>query len=424
MARPAPTARSSALRILNSVLGEGRLMSEVLGTGLLDPLSAPDRARAQRLANDTLRGMERADRLLNRHLRKQPPLSVRNVLRLATVEICMGGDAHGVVNEAVALVGQDRRTFAMKGLVNAILRKVADTGHEQWELLRAPRLPKWLRVPLVEAYGPERVAAIEKVQFDTPPLDITPKDAAQIDHWAQELGGQIVLGGSIRMTNAGQVSALPGFADGSWWVQDAAAALPVRLLGDISGKTAIDLCSAPGGKTMQLAAAGAKVMAVDNSQTRMGRVKENLERTGLVARTKIKDALQTSGEFDAVVLDAPCSATGTMRRHPDLPHAKDGSDFGALIELQSQLLDHAIGLLKPGGRLVYCTCSLLPDEGECQVEEALGRHQNLQIDQAAMNAEFIDPQMRSDEGGLRLTPDMLGDKGGLDGFYIAVLTKT
>ena len=170
MARPAPTARSSALRILNSVLGEGRLMSEVLGTGLLDPLSAPDRARAQRLANDTLRGMERADRLLNRHLRKQPPLSVRNVLRLATVEICMGGDAHGVVNEAVALVGQDKRTFAMKGLVNAILRKVADTGHEQWELLRAPRLPKWLRVPLVEAYGPERVAAIETVQFGTPPF--------------------------------------------------------------------------------------------------------------------------------------------------------------------------------------------------------------------------------------------------------------
>jgi 16S rRNA (cytosine967-C5)-methyltransferase len=226
------------------------------------------------------------------------------------------------------------------------------------------------------------------------------------------------------MTNAGQVSALPGFADGSWWVQDAAAALPVRLLGDISGKTAIDLCCAPGGKTMQLAAAGGKVMAVDNSQTRMGRVKENLERTGLVARTKIKDALQTVGEFDVVVLDAPCSATGTMRRHPDLPHAKDGSDFGALIELQSQLLDHAIGLLKPGGRLVYCTCSLLPDEGECQVEEALARHQNLQIDQAAMNVDFIDPQMRSDEGGLRLTPDMLGDNGGLDGFYIAVLTKT
>jgi len=424
MARPAPTARSSALRILNSVLGESRLMSEVLGTGILDPLSAPDRARAQRLANDTLRGMERADRLLNRHLRKQPPLSVRNVLRLATVEMCLGGDAHGVVNEAVALVGQDKRTYAMKGLVNAILRKVADTGQEQWELLRAPRLPKWLRVPLVEAYGPERVAAIETVQFGSPPLDITPKDASQLDHWAQELGGDVVLGGSIRLTNAGQVSALPGFADGAWWVQDAAAALPIRLLGEISGKTAIDLCCAPGGKTMQLAAAGAKVMAVDNSQPRMGRVKENLERTGLVARAKIKDAFQTVGEFDVVVLDAPCSATGTMRRHPDLPHAKDGSDFEALIDLQTQLLDHAVGLLKPGGQLVYCTCSLLPDEGECQVEEALARHPNLQIDQSAMDADFIDAQMRSDEGGLRLTPDMLGAVGGVDGFYIAVLTKT
>jgi len=424
MARPAPTARSSALRILNLVLGEGRLMSEVLGTGLLDPLAAPDRARAQRLANDTLRGMERADRLLNRHLRKQPPLSVRNVLRLATVEICMGGDAHGVVNEAVALVGQDKRTFAMKGLVNAILRKVADTGLEQWKLLRAPRLPKWLRVPLVEAYGPERVAAIETVQFQSPPLDITPKDPDELNHWAQQLNGEIILDGSIRLKNAGQVSALPGFSDGAWWVQDAAAAVPVRLLGDLSGKTAIDLCCAPGGKTMQLAAAGAKVMAVDNSQPRMGRVKENLERTGLVARTKIKDALQTVGEFDVVVLDAPCSATGTMRRHPDLPHAKDGADFGELIDLQSQLLDHAIGLLKPGGCLVYCTCSLLPDEGECQVEEALERHQNLQIDSTAMTADFIDPKMRSEEGGLRFTPDMLGDLGGVDGFYIAVLTKT
>lgn len=424
MARPAPTARSSALRILNLVLGEGRLMSEVLGTGLLDPLAAPDRARAQRLANDTLRGMERADRLLNRHLRKQPPLSVRNVLRLATVEICMGGDAHGVVNEAVALVGQDKRTFAMKGLVNAILRKVADTGLEQWKLLRAPRLPKWLRVPLVEAYGSERVAAIETVQFQSPPLDITPKDPDELNHWAQQLNGEIILDGSIRLKNAGQVSALPGFSDGAWWVQDAAAAVPVRLLGDLSGKTAIDLCCAPGGKTMQLAATGAKVMAVDNSQPRMGRVKENLERTGLVARTKIKDALQTVGEFDVVVLDAPCSATGTMRRHPDLPHAKDGADFGELIDLQSQLLDHAIGLLKPGGCLVYCTCSLLPDEGECQVEEALERHQNLQIDSTAMTADFIDPKMRSEEGGLRFTPDMLGDLGGVDGFYIAVLTKT
>lgn len=424
MSRPAPTARSLALRILNLVLGEGRLMSEVLGTGLLDPLAAPDRARAQRLANDTLRGMERADRLLNRHLRKQPPLSVRNVLRLATVEICMGGDAHGVVNEAVALVGQDKRTFAMKGLVNAILRKVADTGLEQWELLRAPRLPKWLRVPLVEAYGPDRVAAIEAVQFQSPPLDITPKDPNQLNHWAQQLNGEIILDGSIRLKSAGQVSALPGFSDGAWWVQDAAAALPVRLLRDISGKTAIDLCCAPGGKTMQLAAAGAKVMAVDNSQPRMGRVKENLERTGLVARTKIKDALQTVGEFDVVILDAPCSATGTMRRHPDLPHAKDGSDFAALIELQSELLDHAITLLKPGGQLVYCTCSLLPDEGECQVEEALERHQNLQIDQTVINPEFIGSHMRSAEGGLRITPDMLRDLGGVDGFYIAVLTKT
>ena len=211
MARPAPTARSSALRILNSVLGEGRLMSEVLGTACLTRC-LPLIVRVRSAWPMTHCAGWSARIAFKSSFAQTTPLSVRNVLRLATVEICMGGDAHGVVNEAVALVGQDKRTFAMKGLVNAILRKVADTGHEQWELLRAPRLPKWLRVPLVEAYGPERVAAIETVQFGTPPFGHHTKRRRQIDHWAQELGGQIVLGGSIRMTNAGQVSALPGFA--------------------------------------------------------------------------------------------------------------------------------------------------------------------------------------------------------------------
>jgi 16S rRNA (cytosine967-C5)-methyltransferase len=231
-----------------------------------------------------------------------------------------------------------------------------------------------------------------------------------------------VLGGSLRLTSAGQISALPGYESGAWWVQDAAAALPVRLLGDIAGASALDLCAAPGGKTMQLAAAGAVTRAIDISPTRLSRVEENLRRTQLEAQLEAQDALEHGGEsYDIVLLDAPCSATGTIRRHPDLPYAKDGSDFFELIELQSRMIDHAISLLNPGGRLVFCTCSLLPDEGECQIEEALKRHSGLKIDHSALETDIVDSQMKAAPEGLRLRPDMLSDKGGLDGFFISIL---
>ncbi|WP_173487753.1 RsmB/NOP family class I SAM-dependent RNA methyltransferase, partial [Aliiroseovarius sp. xm-m-354] len=185
----------------------------------------------------------------------------------------------------------------------------------------------------------------------------------------------------------------------------------------------LDLCAAPGGKTMQLAAAGAVVTAVDQSHPRMQRVKENLTRVGLKAKTLTKDARAVEGEFDAILLDAPCSATGTIRRNPDLPHAKDGSEFGDLIELQSELIDHAWSLLKPGGRLVFCTCSLLPDEGEVQVDEALERHGDMTVDRAALDLPGVEAAWQSEEGGLRLRPDFWADKGGMDGFYIACLRK-
>ena len=215
---------------------------------------------------------------------------------------------------------------------------------------------------------------------------------------------------------------MPGYDSGAWWVQDAAAALPVRLLGDITGLSALDLCAAPGGKTMQLAAAGAGTRAIDISPTRLSRIKDNLARTQLQAQLEAEDALEHSGaSYDIVLLDAPCSATGTIRRHPDLPHAKDGSDFFELIKLQSRMIDHAVSLLNPGGRLVFCTCSLLPDEGECQIEEALQRHRGLKIDPSVFEAEFIDSQMMASPEGLRLRPDMLSDQGGLDGFFISIL---
>ncbi|MAM25819.1 MAG: 16S rRNA methyltransferase [Rhodobacteraceae bacterium] len=414
-------ARKAAVYLLDQVLGEGRLMSELLAGGAFDRLPPEDRARAQRLANDTLRGLERADRLLQQHLSKYPPLTVRNALRLGTVELCQGGAAHGVVNAMVSIVSAHRRYGHLKGLTNAVLRKVAAAGPEAWAALRPPRLPKWLRGPLVDAWGAQAMQAMEAAHFAGAPLDITPRgEAAAI---STTLGAQLLPTGTLRMPEAGQVSAMPGFATGDWWIQDAAAALPVQVLAPRKGEDVLDLCAAPGGKTMQLAAAGAQVTAVDASAPRVARLKENLARVHLPAKVKTADARQIGGSYDAVLLDAPCSATGTIRRHPDLPHAKDGSEFGELIALQGELLDHAWSLVKPGGRLVFCTCSLLPDEGEVQVDEALERHPDMVVDRSALDLPGVSPEWITAEGGLRLRPDYWADIGGMDGFYIACLRK-
>ncbi|UWR22202.1 RsmB/NOP family class I SAM-dependent RNA methyltransferase [Sulfitobacter sp. S190] len=415
-------ARKSAVYLLDQVLGEGKLMSELLGAGALDHLPADDRARAQRLAQDTLRGLERADRILQKHLTKYPPLTVRNALRVGTVELCTGTAAHGVVNAMVTFVSGHKRLGHIKGLVNAVLRKVAAEAPDVWVARRAPRMPKWLRGPLVEAWGADAIAAIEKVHFAGAPLDLTARDDAQAVAAALD-GAEVLPTGSVRVPNAGQVSAMPGFEEGAWWVQDAAAALPAMILDAQPDELVADLCAAPGGKTMQLATTGAEVRAVDDNPSRMGRVKENLARTGLRARTFIKDARQFKGEFDAILLDAPCSATGTIRRHPDLPFAKDGSEFAGLMALQEELLDHAWSMLKPGGRMVFCTCSLLPDEGEVQIDEALERHADMRVDADALDLPGIDPAWISSEGGLRLRPDYWSDIGGMDGFYIALLRK-
>lgn len=414
-------ARRSAVYLLDMILGEERLMSELLSAGALDKLPPDDRARAQRLAMDTLRGMERADRLLQKHLSKYPPLTVRNALRVGTVELCQGGAAHGVVNAMVELVATHKKLGHLKGLTNAVLRKIAADGPEAWEALRAPRLPKWLRGPLTEAWGPDAMTGIEAAHFAGAPLDLTAK--RDPESLAVAVGGTVLPTGSVRVADAGQVTTMPGFAEGDWWVQDAAAALPVKILAPQKGEAVLDLCAAPGGKTMQLAAAGAQLTAVDNSKQRMQRVRENLARVHLPAKVVVVDARRFEGTFDAILLDAPCSATGTIRRHPDLPHAKDGSEFGDLIELQSEMIDHAWSLLNPGGRLIFCTCSLLPDEGEVQVDEALERHADMRVDRDALAVPGVDPAWTTQEGGLRLRPDYWPELGGMDGFYIACLRK-
>lgn len=414
------SARGIAVKLLNRVIIDGRLLSEL--SEELAPLAPAERARALRLTTQTLRGLDRADRLLSRQLRKRPMPHVMNILRLGTVELCNGGDAHGVVNDLVALLDGNPRYKKLKGLVNAILRQMAGDAGKPWKDLRVPRLPDWLRAPLVAAWGNGAVSAMEKAHFSGASLDISVKENPEV--WAERLGGFSLPTGTVRIDSRRQVSTLEGFKTGDWWVQDAAAAMPAKILQPKAGERILDMCAAPGGKTMQLAAEGASVIALDQSEWRIERLRENLRRTSLGAEIVIENALEYKSEpFDAILLDAPCSATGTIRRHPDLPYAKDGSEFSELIELQSALLEHAIGLLKPDGRLVYCTCSLLPDEGEVQIEELLQRHPDFKTDRKSFDFPGIDPTWMTPEGGLRIRPDFWPELGGMDGFYIACLRR-
>jgi 16S rRNA (cytosine967-C5)-methyltransferase len=320
-----------------------------------------------------------------------------------------------------------RKTAHAAGLVNAVLRKVAAEG-EAWAGLPPQRLPGWLRGRLLSAWGAQAVAAIERAHAAGAPLDLTPRDgdAAAL---AARLGGAVAATvlptGSLRLSGAPQVSALPGFAEGAFWVQDAAAALPARVLAPRPGERVADLCAAPGGKTLQLAAAGAEVTAVDVSADRMARLAENLARTGLAAHCVVADARDWRPEAppDAILLDAPCTATGTIRRHPDLPFVRRPEDVKPLVALQADLIDRALALLRPGGRLLYATCSLLPEEGERQVAAALARHPGLAADPGALALPGVEPDWRTPEGGLRLRPDFWAEAGGMDGFYLVLCRK-
>jgi len=413
--------RRAAHYLMDQIFEDGRLLSELIGGGALDHLEPADRARAQRLTTDALRGLDRADRMLKPYLKKAPPENVMNALRLGVIELTGGEAAHGVVNAYVEITSQNKNTHSFKGMVNAVLRKIATEGPDAWHKRNVPLMPGWLRQPLVAAWGRKPMDAMDAAHFAGAPLDLTPKgDPAAL---AAAVNGIVLPTGSVRVPNAGQVSSLAGFEAGEWWVQDVAAAVPVQMLAPTKGMTVLDICAAPGGKTMQLAAAGAVVTAVDISKTRMGRVDENLSRVKLKADLQVADAFDLTGQYDAVLLDAPCSATGTIRRHPDLPYAKDGTEFADLIAQQEAMIDHSLTLLKPGGKLVFCTCSLLPDEGEVQVEEALERHPGLTVDRTATDRAGIDPDWTTFEGGLRLRPDYWPEMGGMDGFYIAVLTK-
>lgn len=409
---PPDPARALAAALLAGVAA-GRALDE--GDGGPEPPEV--RARALRLAATTLRHLPRADAVLAPHLKRPPPAPVRAALRLAVVEHhALGAPAHAVVDGAVRLMQAQRATRPFAGLTNAVLRKA--TAFPGWASLPVPRLPGWLRDPLVAAHGARAVAAIEAAHLDGAPLDLTPRPGA--DPAPLRARGAVDLpGGSLRLAAGSQVSALPGYDAGAFWVQDAAAAQPVRaLLAHLTpGATAIDLCAAPGGKTLQLAAAGLRVTAVDLSEARMGRLRANLARTGLAAEAVVADALAWAPQApaSAVVLDAPCTATGTIRRHPDLPHLRRPADLATLSALQAALFDRAVGFLAPGGVLVYATCSLLAAEGEDIVAAALARHPGLTV------LPVTAPLGRASGPGWRTRPDDLAHLGGIDGFFFALL---
>lgn len=415
---PSLAPRIAAIDLIATVIGTRMGLSEVLSR---PPESFRDlppeaRARAQRLAVETFRQHGRADALLRKPLRKAPPEPVLWVMRLAVVEmLALGAPAHGVINDAVELVRREEFP-KLAGLVNAVLRQVVEAGG--WDATPMPRLPDWLRGALQNAYGAKITQAIEAAHQAPAPLDLTLKGA-----WPEGLEGEMLPTGSLRLQEYRQITALPGYGDGAFWVQDAAAALPVQALGDVAGLRVLDLCAAPGGKTMQLGARGAQVTALDISDARMVRLRENLARTGLQADLVTADALtwRPDQPFDAVLLDAPCSATGTIRRHPELPLIRARDEVKALQSLQAALLDRVLdpaqGLIKPAGRVVYCTCSLLPAEGEEQIAKALTRHdaQPLPLDLPGL------PPEAKVTHGLRTRPDFWPDRGGMDGFFIAAL---
>jgi 16S rRNA (cytosine967-C5)-methyltransferase len=413
---PSHAPRAAAHALVMAVVTEGRSLSEVQPHAFT-ALPPEGQARAMRLALAGFRHMGRADHFLRAPLRKTPPDPVLWALRLAVTEMgAIGAPAHGVINDTVGMLKRSQPKFA--SLANAVLRLVADSLLQDWATAPPPRLPGWLCGALQNAYGNAATVAIEAAQEAIPPLDLSLRGP----HPAG-LEGVALPTGSLRLLAGQQVSALPGYTDGAFWVQDAASALPARWLE--GQERVLDLCAAPGGKTMQLATLGAKVTALDLSHARLARLRDNLARTGLQAQIVCADALTWTPDlpFDAVLLDAPCSATGTIRRHPELPLLKTKDGLRALRDLQAQLLDRvldpATGLLKPGGEVVYCTCSLLPSEGEDQITAALARHPGARLVHRPIPG--VPPEWQSEDGPIRTRPDYWPELGGLDGFYMALL---
>ena len=436
---PGFLVRRIAADILENVLRRRRPLDEQLHD-ISAQLPERDRALVRVLVATVLRRLGTLRHLLARYLeRGAPPVArVESALLIGAAQILwLDVPDHAAVDLAVQLARADRQAAHYAGLVNGVLRRIirdgAQEGVQHIAQMDGAALdtPDWLMARWTRNYGAQTAHAIAVAHGREPALDFTVREDPQ--YWAGKLGGRVLATGSVRAVVHGGVAQLPGYGEGAWWVQDAAAALPARLLGEVRGRSVADLCAAPGGKTAQLAAAGAHVVAVDRASRRLQRLRENLARLNLSADVVEADVLGwRAGPFDAVLLDAPCSGTGTIRRHPDIPWIKRPADIAALVIAQQKLLARAAELVKPGGVLVYCTCSLEPEEGSQIVRDFLAeepkfRRRPIKAGEAQVSGDWLTP-----EGDLRTLPCHLADPdgadpdsamAGLDGFYAARLER-
>ncbi|MBI3452837.1 MAG: methyltransferase domain-containing protein [Rhodospirillales bacterium] len=424
----APNARAVALDLIEATLRRRRPLDDAFeGHPTIARLAARDRAFTRLLAATTLRRLGQIDAALAACLDKDltpKARDIRDILRLGAAQLLfLDTPPHAAVGETVELAAGRRAPY--RPLVNAVLRRLARDGAGLLASQDAPRLntPDWLWNAWAASYGAATARAIAAAHLVEPPLDITVR--TDLAAWAGRLDARRLPTGSLRRAMGGAIGELPGYAEGAWWVQDAAAALPTRLLGQVDGKTVLDLCAAPGGKTAQLAAMGARVVALDRSAPRLARLRANLARLGLAVETVVADATawQPPAPAPFILLDAPCSGTGTIRRHPEIQRLKSPADLDRLVPAQDRLLDAAVAMLAPGGILVYCTCSLEPEEGPARIAALLARQPALT--RRPLSADEVDGlvELVTADGDLRTLPCHLAEAGGLDGFYAARLVK-
>jgi len=426
---PVASARQVALDLVGSVVRRKRPLDDAIEDHpAMAELAGRDRAFARLLVTTVLRRLGQIDALIGQCL--NTPLAARaaivhDILRIGIAQLLfLRTPPHAAVATSVDLA-HVRGFLSHKGLVNAVLRRLSLEGPARLEAQDAARLntPDWLWRSWSRAYGEERARAIAGAHLREAPLDLTLRieDGA----WCEKLQAVQLPTGSLRRAGGGAVTALPGYAEGAWWIQDAAAALPVRLFDEIAGHAIVDLCAAPGGKTAQLANAGARVTAVDRSTRRLERLVGNLRRLGLAVSAMAADGLTWRPEHpvDAVLLDAPCTATGAIRRHPDVAHLKHPEDVARLAVVQENLLRAALEMLRPGGTLVYCTCSLEPEEGPLQIEALLRSGAPVEHRPIVAAEIGVTPDWVTAEGDLRTLPCHLAEYDGLDGFYAARLVK-